>query len=83
MGTGGIFAVTHMIRILDHSGDTPVVFDPAIETETERAERRFNELKAQGYLMARYNGKSKPADQIDVFDPTIVEVIAVPQRIGG
>lgn len=73
----------HVLRILDHSGDTVVAWAPGTKTEEDEAEKKFDELSKQGFLMFAASAPGKTPEQVRTFDPQAFEIVAVPQYRGG
>lgn len=73
----------HVLRILDRTGDTAVAWTPGTKTEEDEAEKKFDEMAKQGYLMFAVEAPGKTPEQVRKFDPKAFEIVAVPQFRGG
>lgn len=72
------------LAIMDHSGDTKLMWDSDNDTEVENARRMFGEMKAKGFMAYTVKGKSgDKGEVIREFDPTAESIIMVPQMKGG
>lgn len=68
--------------IMDHSGHSTEAFDKASSAELEAAQKRFDELIAEGRTAAVRTG---PAESriVRKFDPKAEEVLFIPRLQGG
>jgi hypothetical protein len=73
--------LTHVIRVLDRSGDTELLYDPDDEVSTLDVESRFNELMERGFVA--FDVSTQPGRVIHAFDPRATEVIVTPRFSGG
>lgn len=73
----------HVLRILNRKGDTQIAWRPCVKIEEDEAEKKFDELAKQGYLMFAAEAPGKQKEQIRKFDPKAFEIVAVPQFRGG
>jgi hypothetical protein len=71
------------IRVLGTGGDTPFQYDPAIETEFQKAQTKFEELGKAGFTLFSVDPETKDTTLIDKLFQKHVQVIAVPQVSGG
>lgn len=72
------------LAIMDHSGDTKLMWDSENEDETENARRTFATMKAKGFMAYTVKGKSgDKGEVIREFDPDAESIIMVPQMKGG
>lgn len=71
------------MRILDHTGDTKIIWDSRNEDETKAARDTFDDLRRKGYIgySVRKNGDKKKV--IREFDPEAEKLILVPAMRGG
>lgn len=75
--THGEFAV------MDHTGDTKIIWSRDNEDEVDNARRSFRDLKAKGYAAFKVDKKGDKADLIHEFDPKVERIIFVPPMVGG
>lgn len=71
------------LRVLDHTGDTRVAWNPGIAGEVDAARALFNEMKSKKYLAYRVDGDGSRGEVIREFDPGAREIIMSPQMQGG
>jgi hypothetical protein len=72
------------MMVLDHSGDTRIIWDSESAAETKAAREHFESLMAKQYLAFRAEGKDGlKGDQIKKFDPSAERLILVPRMVGG
>ncbi|MDX2201814.1 MAG: hypothetical protein NW223_03630 [Hyphomicrobiaceae bacterium] len=65
--------------VLDSSGDSRYVFDPAATDELAKARERFSRLTGRGFsAFDKQSGR-----RLGTFDPTVPETLFVPQLKGG
>lgn len=65
-------------------GDKKVSWDKGKKHEVDAAKREFDYLvKEQGYFAYKPGRKGKAGDQVREFDPTLEELILIPQKQGG
>lgn len=69
--------------ILDDSGDSRIQWDRNNPAEVAKAQAKFDELKAKGYLAYRVNRKGDAGEVLDAFDPTAERIILHARMIGG
>ena len=72
---------THIVRILDHHGDTQLTFDPADRAAVDDLERRFDDLMARNFVA--FDVSNHPGRIITAFDPDAREIIISPRFAGG
>ena len=74
-----------VMRILDRTGDSTLVWDAEVDETVRRAEARFDELLAARHLaFARAPGSvGADTEQIRRFDPAADEIIFVRPIVGG
>ena len=73
----------HELAILDHTGDTKLIWDPDKADEVETARDTFNKLKKKGYVAYSVNRKGDKGEVLREFDPTAEKMILAPQMVGG
>lgn len=75
----------HVLRKLTkRDGDTVVAeWDPAVETEVEKARDAFNELAGGGFMIFNATDVMKPEGPVRTFDPTVKEYVISPRFVGG
>jgi hypothetical protein len=74
--------MTGELKVLNRTGHTTVEWSTDLRDTVEEANRRFNELLAQGYTaFAMEDGTS--GRHITAFDETAETVILVPRMVGG
>lgn len=74
---------SHVMAILDQTGDTRIVWDPDDPVSVETARSAFEEEKAKGrraFSVKRNGGKG---EQIRTFDPELEKMILAPALVGG
>jgi hypothetical protein len=72
---------THILRILDHHGDTQLEFNPEEKTKVRDVEARFKDLMQRGFVA--FDVSTQPGKVITDFDPNAKEVIVTPRFAGG
>lgn len=73
-----------LMSTLDHTGDTRVMWDRKNKAEVAAARRQFDDLRKDGYLAYRAEGKEgKQGDLIREFDPKAERIILVKPLVGG
>jgi len=71
------------LAVMDHTGDTKIIWSRDNEDEVENARRTFKDLKKKGYAAFRVDKKGDKAEQIHEFDANVERVIFVPPMVGG
>jgi hypothetical protein len=72
------------MMVLDHSGDTKVMWDQDRTDEVKAAREMFQSLRKKNYLAFRVEGKEgNKGSQIDTFEPSLERIIMVPPFVGG
>jgi hypothetical protein len=75
---------TGMLEIMDHTGDTKIMWSKDNADEVDAARTQFNTLIAKKFTAFRVVGKDgKPGEQIREFDPTAERIIMSPPVQGG
>ena len=72
----------HMI-ILDHTGDTKLIWDVDNADEVDAAKATFDKLRKKGYVAYSVNKKQDKGEVLTEFDPHIEKMILAPQLKGG
>ena len=77
----------HSISIINKSGDTKVLWDPAVETDegraaVEEAERVFKDNTSGGKFSA-FDMKDGVATRMEDFNPLVENIVLVPRIVGG
>lgn len=73
-----------MLCVMDESGDTRMQWNRNNPAEVAKAEVRFKELKAKGFLAYKVNKKGGAMDEvIHAFDPDAERIIMHSALIGG
>lgn len=69
---------------MDRTGDTKLIWSPAVDAEVENARRTFRDLKKAGHLAYKVNpNDGTKGEQILEFDPTAEKIIMAPPMRGG
>lgn len=71
------------MAILDHTGDTKLIWDPDKADEVEHARETFTKLKKKGYMAYSVNRKGDKGEVMREFDPDAEKMILAPQMVGG
>jgi hypothetical protein len=71
------------IAILDHTGDTKIIWSKHNADEVDVARNTFDKLKGKGYAAFSVNKKGDQGEQVRTFDPDAERLIMVPQMVGG
>lgn len=71
------------MNIMDDTGDSRIQWDPKNPAEVAKAEARFRELKAKGFLAYKVGKDGKQGEVIAAFDPTAERIILHSQMVGG
>ena len=69
--------------VLDHTGDTRLMWDKKAKPEVKAAQELFDKMKAKGYLAYTVNKDGSPGEVINEFDPKAEKIIMSPQLVGG
>ena len=73
-----------MLRCIDETGDTKVLWNRSNPDEVEAARETFNRLKKKGYLAYNVVGKEGAKGEVLAeFDPTAERLIMAPRMVGG
>jgi hypothetical protein len=68
--------------VMDTTGDSRTMFDPADPSAVRDAEARFDRLLRHGYSAGTRNG-SGPVTITRTFDPAAEETLFYPRLVGG
>lgn len=71
------------IAVMDHTGDTKIIWSRDNADEVENAKRTFRDLRGKGYAAFLTDKKGEKAEQIHEFDPNAERIIFVPPMRGG
>jgi hypothetical protein len=77
------FDVEHMLIEMDKTGDTRIQWDHNNQAEVAKAEARFNELKAKGWLAYSVNKKGEQGEVMQKFDAAAERIILHSPMQGG
>lgn len=70
-----------MFRILSQNGDDHIVWDRTDPKQVKEAFKKFKDLAAKGYTMFSTLTSGKKGHKIDVFDPSLQEIISTAKEI--
>lgn len=71
------------LHIMDHSGDTKIMWDYKNEAEVDHARETFDSFKKKGYLAYKVGKDSKKGEVMTEFDPKAEKMILSPPITGG
>lgn len=71
------------LAILDHTGDTKIVWDADKPAEVEHARDTFERFKKKGYAAYKVDRKGDQGEVMKTFDPDAEKMILAPQMVGG
>ena len=71
------------LAIMDHTGDTKIIWSRDNDDEIENAKRTFADLRKKGYAVFKVDKKGDKAEQVHEFDPKVERLIFVPALVGG
>ncbi len=74
---------TGELCVLDHTGDTKLIWNPNNTDEVEAAKATFDRLRSKGYLAYQVGPDGSKADVITEFDPNAEKIILAPPVRGG
>lgn len=69
--------------VMNHTGDTKIIWDRANEDEVANARRTFTDLRKKGYLAYKVQKNGEKAEQILEFDDKAERIILSPPMAGG
>ena len=73
-----------LMEVMDGSGDTKNIWDPAKPDEVAAAKLMYETLVGKGYRAFRVtDAKAERGEQMKEFDPTAGRMIMIPQMRGG
>lgn len=71
------------IRVMDHTGDTKIIWDSEKPAEVEAARKTFDELTGKKYKAYSVKKDGEQGEIITKFDPNAEKIILAPQMRGG
>lgn len=71
------------LHIIDHTGDTKVMWSKDNPDEVDNAKATFDRLKKKGFLAYKVNSKGEKDEVIQSFDKTAERIIMSPALVGG
>lgn len=72
------------LEILDHTGDSKLIWDRHNRDEVDAAQAMFDSLTRKRYLAFQAEGDDgRKGKQISKFDPNMERIIMVPPMVGG
>jgi len=75
--------MTNDLKVLDHTGDTQIRWNPSNRDETQAAREHFDSMKAKGYLAYALDADGARGEVIRKFDPQARSIVMTPQMQGG
>lgn len=73
-----------LMEVIDHTGDTRIIWDRDNPAEVENAKRTFSDLRKKGYIAYSVSGKSgEKGKVINEFDEDAERLILAPAVAGG
>lgn len=73
-----------VMEIMDHQGDTKILWDKNNPDEVENARRTFDDLKKKGFIAYSVSGgDGAKGEIIREFDPEAERLIMAPPMRGG
>lgn len=75
--------MTNKLEILDHTGDTKMEWNPAVQAEVDAAQATFDSLKAKGYLAYKLDRDGSRGEVLRSFDAQAERIVMNPQMQGG
>lgn len=69
--------------ILDHTGDTKIIWDPDKADEVETARQTFDKLRKKGYMAYSVKRNGDKGEVVREFDPNVEKLILAPAMVGG
>jgi hypothetical protein len=69
--------------IMDHTGDTKIIWDKGKAAEVDHARDTFDRFKAKGYMAYKVDSKGDKGEVIKSFDPSAEKMILAPATVGG
>ena len=74
---------THVMAIMDLTGDTKVIWDMSKKAEVKHAEKTFDKMKKKGYLAYSVRKNGDKGEVMHTFDPKAEKIIMAPRVVGG
>lgn len=74
---------TGELCVMDHTGDTKLMWDRTRPDEVDAARDTFNKLRAKGYLAYTVKPDGGSGTVITEFDPLAEKIILSPPVVGG
>lgn len=71
------------MRIMDPTGDSKIMWDPANSDEVEAARKTFNDLRAKRFVAYSVAPSGSKGEVIREFDPRAEKLIMAPPMVGG
>lgn len=71
------------MSIIDHTGDTKLMWDSDNKDEVDDARRTFNDLRKKNYLAYEVKKKGGKGEIMDELDPRVERIILSPPMVGG
>ena len=72
------------MAIMDKSGDSKLIWDPAVAEEVEAAKNTFEKLrKKKSYVAYSVNEDGEKGEVLHSFDPSIAKMIMAPAMVAG
>jgi hypothetical protein len=71
------------LAVMDHTGDTKIIWSRDNQDEIDNARRTFADLRGKGYAAFKVDKKGDKAEQVHEFDPKVERLIFVPALVGG
>lgn len=69
--------------IIDHTGDTKLIWNSDNKDEVEAAKDMFDKLKKKGYIAFSVKANGDKGDALTKFDPDAEKIIMAPPAVGG
>ena len=76
-------ATAHEMCVLDHTGDTKIIWDSSKEDEVSTARDTFDKLRKKGYAAYSVDRKGEKGTVLREFDPNAEKIILAPPTVGG
>lgn len=73
----------NVLKVLDHTGDSRLEWNPRNADEVAAAHAHFDTMKAKGYLAYKVAANNEAGELLRKFDPDAREIIMSPQMVGG
>ncbi len=74
---------TGELCVMDHTGDTKLLWDRTRPDEVDAARDTFTNLRKKGYLAYKVKTDGGQGEVITEFDPTAEKIILAPPVAGG